>query len=91
VIVDHPFRLGKLISYHGRNLPGFERIIYFRQGHPLTDQANWLMLHHFDGQPGLPRQVFLTRHKGTFVRVARYPYGGLSGIVIDVYRRVAGP
>lgn len=86
---DNDFRNPMVLAFHGRGLPGAERIRFFPAAQRPAQGTDWLILHRIGGRGGEPQPA--VRFRGhRFERASAFPSAPLSGMAWYLYRR-AGP
>lgn len=82
VALDHPFRHGVLVDYYGDQM----KLSKSLQTFPPDSCTEWLLVHDLHVNFTPPES--LTQRNGTEYRLVReYPFAGLSGWDLCVYRR----
>jgi hypothetical protein len=86
VVVDHQFRQGMMLDYYGHRL-GLSKPL--QVGNPTASNLHateWLLTHDL-GVDFVPESTITTPDGVTFRLVAHYPFAGLSGWNLCLYRR----
>lgn len=84
---DHPFRHGLVLAWHARTLPSDKRVIHLGTGPWPPGGPDWVLLH--SQELGWQPDAKLTDGEGRVYEGQQvYPYAGLSGWNLAVYRNV---
>jgi hypothetical protein len=82
---DHDFRNGRVLDFYGPFVRGGERIRYEMQGEWSPGGPEWLLTHRIE--PAFaPRQEITVLGRYQYRLVQAYPYPGISGWHLALYR-----
>ena len=86
---DHDFRNGRVVEFYQPFVAGADRIVYEPQGQWSAGGPEWLLTHRIE-PVFTPRQEITVLGGYRYRLVQSYPYAGVSGWHLALYRNLRG-